>query len=50
MSLAGGTGYVEANTQDIVSGGGGSGATISPTVTSGAITTLIISSLGTDLY
>ena len=30
-----------------VSGGGGSGATISATVTSGAITTLIITSLGT---
>jgi len=45
--LVGGSGYVEANTQVTVSGGGGSGATISATVTSGAITTLIITSLGT---
>ena len=47
-SLVGGTGYVEANTQVNVSGGGGSGATITATVTTGAITTLVISSLGTD--
>lgn len=45
--LVGGSGYVEANTQVTVSGGGGSGATITAAVISGAITTLIISSLGT---
>ncbi len=47
--LAGGTGYVEINIQVTVFGGGGSGATITPTVTSGVITTLIVSSFLTSI-
>ena len=37
-SLVGGTGYVDVNTQFILSGGGGSGTVIIPTVASGIIT------------
>ncbi len=43
-SLVGGTGYVDVNTQIIVSGGGGSGTVIIPTVASGVITELVITS------
>jgi hypothetical protein len=46
--LAGGTGYVAANTQITISGGGGSGASITPIVGSGAITSLVISNAGAD--
>jgi hypothetical protein len=46
--LAGGTGYVAANTQITISGGGGSGAVITPIVGSGVITSLVITNAGTD--
>ena len=46
-SLVGGTGYVDVNTQINVSGGGGGGGTvIIPTVASGVITALTITSFG----
>ena len=46
-SLVGGTGFVDVNTQIVVSGGGGSGAVIIPTVASGIITALVVTSYGT---
>ena len=46
--LAGGTGYVAANTQITISGGGGNGAVITPIIGSGAITSLVISNAGAD--
>jgi hypothetical protein len=45
-SLVGGTGYVDVNTQIVVSGGGGTGTVIIPTVASGVITALTITSFG----
>jgi hypothetical protein len=46
-SLVGGTGYVDVNTQINVSGGGGGGGTvIIPTVASGVITALTITTFG----
>jgi hypothetical protein len=45
-SLVGGTGYVAANTQFTISGGGGSGATITPITGSGIITSLTITNAG----
>ena len=49
-SLVGGTGYVAANTQIVISGGGGSGTTIVPIVGSGVITALVISNAGTGYF
>jgi hypothetical protein len=46
-SLVGGTGYIAANTQITISGGGGSGATITPITGSGIITSLTITNAGT---
>jgi hypothetical protein len=45
-SLVGGTGYVDVNTQFVITGGGGSGTVIIPTVASGVITALSITSFG----
>ena len=45
-SLVGGTGYVDVNTQFVITGGGGTGTVIIPTVTSGVITALTITSFG----
>ena len=46
-SLVGGTGYVDVNTQFVITGGGGgSGTVIIPTVGSGIITALTITSYG----
>jgi hypothetical protein len=45
--LVGGTGYVLANTQINISGGGGSGAIITPIIGSGIITSLIVTNEGT---
>ena len=45
-SLVGGTGYVDVNTQFVITGGGGSGTVIIPTVASGVITALTITSFG----
>jgi hypothetical protein len=45
-SLVGGTGYVDVNTQIVVSGGGGNRSAIIPTIASGVITALIINSFG----
>jgi hypothetical protein len=44
-NLVGGSGYVVANTQITISGGGGSGAILTP-VASGAITSLTITNAG----
>jgi len=45
-NLVGGTGYTTAATQITVSGGGGSGAVITPTVSAGVITALTITNAG----
>ena len=45
-NLVGGTGYVAAATQITVSGGGGSGAVITPIIGSGVITSLFITNAG----
>jgi hypothetical protein len=49
-NLVGGTGYVAANTQILITGGGGSGATITPIVGSGVITSLVITAAGSGYY
>ncbi len=49
-SLVGGTGYVLANTQITLSGGGGSGVIITPTIGSGVITALTITNAGSGYY
>ncbi len=48
-NLVGGTGYVAANTQITVSGGGGSGTIITPVTGSGAFTLLIITDPDRDI-
>jgi len=47
-SLVGGTGYTTAATQINVVGGNGTGAVITPTIASGVITALTITSSGSD--
>ena len=48
--LVGGTGFVLANTQITLSGGGGSGAIITPTIAAGIITALTITNAGKGYY
>jgi hypothetical protein len=48
--LVGGTGYVLENTQITLSGGGGSGVIITPTIGSGIITALSITNNGTGYF
>ena len=49
--LVGGTGYVDVNTQfNITGGGGGSGTVIVPTIASGVITALVITSYGSGYF
>ena len=49
-SLVGGTGYVLANTQITLSGGGGNGVIITPTIGSGIITALTITNAGSGYF